>query len=246
MKKKMILLIIIAAVLTAVYLKTRSAGDFRYSGTLEATEVDLSSRISGVISRYAVEEGEQVKKDALVAALECEDLRLAADIAAKDYERAVELYAAGSMSKENSDRLKYKRDDSALKAGWCTIKSPVAGRVLYTFRENGELVAPGVKIATVADLSSVWAYIYVPHDLIVKIKPGMELKGILSELPDREFAGRISVINEEAEFTPKNVQTARERTRLVFGVKVTFPNEDGILKPGMTIEVKLPEYESGQ
>ena len=241
MKKKIIPVIIIAAALTAVYLKTRSAKDFRYSGTLEATEVDLSSRISGVILRYAVKEGEPVKKDALVAALDCEDLRLAAGIAAKDYERAVELYAAGSMSKENRDRLEYKRDDSALKAGWCSIKSPVTGRVLYTYRENGELVAPGVKIATVADLSSVWAYVYVPHDLIVKLKPGMELKGALSELPDREFPGRVSVINEEAEFTPKNVQTAKERTRLVFGVKVTFPNEDETLKPGMTIEVRLPE-----
>jgi HlyD family secretion protein len=241
MKKKIIPVIIIAAVLTAVYLKTRSAKDFRYSGTLEATEVDLSSRISGVISGYAVKEGELVKKDALVAALDCEDLKMAADIAAKDYERAAELYSAGSMSTENRDRLKYKRDDSALKVQWCSVKSPVSGRLLYSYREEGELVAPGTKLATVADLSEVWAYIYVPHDMLAKLKAGMEVSGFLPEAGDKEFPGRISVIYSEAEFTPKNVQTRKERTRLVFAVKVSFSNSDEILKPGMTIEVRLPE-----
>ncbi|MEI7530157.1 MAG: efflux RND transporter periplasmic adaptor subunit, partial [Elusimicrobiota bacterium] len=154
---------------------------------------------------------------------------------------AEKLYKGGSLSEENYDRLKYKRDDSALKLDWCAVKSPVNGRLLYSYREKGELVAPGVKLATVADLSEVWAYVYVPHDLLAKLSAGMDVKGFLPEAGDREFPGRISVIYPEAEFTPKNVQTRKERTRLVFAVKVTFPNPDETLKPGMTIEVKLPE-----
>ena len=241
MKKKIIPLVILLVVGSVIVFKVRNGRDFRYSGTIEATETDLSARISGVITGYGAREGDAVKKDAEIAAIDCDDLRLAAGIASEDFKRADELYKGGSLSKENYDRLKYKRDDSALKVQWCSIKSPVAGRVLYTYREKGELVAPGTKLATVADLSEVWAYIYVPHDLLAKLKPGMELKGFLPEAGDKVFQGRVSVIYSEAEFTPKNVQTRKERTRLVFAVKVSFPNPDEALKPGMTIEVELPE-----
>jgi len=239
--KKIIPVIMILVIGGAIFLKVRSGDDFRYSGTVEATEIDLSARISGVIESYGAREGEPVKKGQAVAALDCADLKLAAGIAGEDFKRAEELYKGGSVSKENYDRLKYKRDDSALKVEWCSIKSPVAGRLLYAYREKGELVSPGTKLATVADLSEVWAYIYVPHDLLAGLKTGMEIKGFLPEAGDRELPGRISVIYSEAEFTPKNVQTRKERTRLVFAVKVNFPNPDEILKPGMTVEVKLPE-----
>ena len=241
MKKKIIPVVLIAAVAAGIFLKLRSGGEFRYAGTIEATEVDLSARSPGVIDSYGAREGEPVKKGQVIAALDCADLKLAAGIAADDFKRAEELYAGGSVSKENYDRLKYRRDDSALKVDWCSVKSPVAGRLLYAYKEKGELVAPGTKLATVADFSEVWAYIYVPHDALAALNPGMELKGYLPEAADREFPGRVSVIQSEAEFTPKNVQTRKERTRLVFAVKVSFPNPDETLKPGMTIEVKLPE-----
>jgi len=240
MKKKIIPVLIAVVVVGAVLIKARGGRDFRYSGTVEATEIDLSARISGVVESYGAREGDQVKKGAVVAALDCADLLLASGIAAEDFKRAGELYNGGSVSKENYDRLKYKRDDSALKVEWCSVKSPVQGRLLYAYREKGELVSPGTKLATVADLTEVWAYIYVPHDMLAGLQPGMEIKGFLPETGDKEFPGRISVIYSEAEFTPKNVQTRKERTRLVFAVKVSFPNPDETLKPGMTIEVRLP------
>ncbi|HAT71687.1 MAG TPA: secretion protein HlyD [Elusimicrobia bacterium] len=241
MKKKIIPLVILLLAGSAIVLKIRSGRDFRYSGTIEATETDLSARISGVIESYGAAEGEPVKKGQAIAALDCADLRLAAGLAAEDFKRAEELYKGGSVSKENYDRLKYKRDDSALKVDWCSVKSPVNGRLLYAYHEKGELVGPGARLATVADLSGVWAYVYVPHDLLAGLKTGQEVKGYLPEAGDKEFPGRVSVIHSEAEFTPKNVQTRKERTRLVFAVKISFPNPDETLKPGMTIEVKLPE-----
>ncbi|MFA6435118.1 MAG: efflux RND transporter periplasmic adaptor subunit [Elusimicrobiales bacterium] len=241
MKKKIIPLVILAVLGSLIFLKVRNDRDFRYSGTIEATETDLSSRISGVIESYGAREGEAVKKGSVITSIDCDDLRLAAGIAREDFNRAEELYNGGSVSRETYDRLKYKRDDSALKVRWCSVISPVSGRLLYAYREKGELVAPGARLATVADLSEVWAYIYVPHDLLAKLRTGMEVKGFLPEAGDKEFPGRISVIYPEAEFTPKNVQTRKERTRLVFAVKVGFPNPDEILKPGMTVEVKLPE-----
>jgi len=238
--KKFIPVILAAAVAAGVFLKARAEKNFRYSGTVEATEIDLSSRISGVIESYGAREGEPVSRAQIITTLECADLKLAAGIASEDFRRAEALYRDGSVSKENYDRLKYKRDDSALRAEWCSVRSPVSGRLLYSYREKGELVAPGTKLATIADLSEVWAYIFVPHDMLSKLSPGMEVIGFLPEAGDRSFPGRISVIRSEAEFTPKNVQTRKERTRLVFAVKVSFPNPEEILKPGMTIEVKLP------
>ncbi len=241
MKKKIIPLVLLIIIGSVIFFKVRSARDFRYSGTIEATETDLSARISGVIESYGAREGDPVKLGAVLTSIDCGDLRLAAGIASEDFKRAEELYKGGSLSKENYDRLKYKRDDSALKVDWCSVKSPVNGRLLYSYREKGELVGPGTKLATVADLSEVWAYIYVPNDMLAKLRQGMEVKGFLPEAGDKEFSGRISVIYSEAEFTPKNVQTRKERTRLVFAVKVSFPNPDETLKPGMTIEIKLPE-----
>jgi HlyD family secretion protein len=240
MKKKIIPVVVLAAA-AAAFFAFRNSGDFRYAGTIEATETDLSARVQEVIKAYGADEGDAVKKGEVIASLDCDDLRLASGLAGDDFKRAEQLYKGGSMSQENYDRAKYRRDDAALRVDWCTVKSPVDGRMLYKFRENGELVAPGTKLATVADMSEVWAYVYVPHDLLAKLKLGMKVNGYLPEDGAREFPGRVSVIYPEAEFTPKNVQTRKERTRLVFAVKVTFPNPDEELKPGMTIEVKLPD-----
>ncbi len=241
MKKKIIPVVILIALAAGLYIKYRDGRDFRYAGTIEATETDLSARIPGTIAAYGTDEGDPVKKGQTVVSLDCADQRLAAGIAADDFKRAEELYKGGSMSKENYDRLKYKRDNTALQVDWCSVKSPVNGRTLYTYHENGELVGPGTKLLTVADLSEVWEYIYVPHDLLAKLSVEMPVKGYLPEAGDRAFPGRISVIYPEAEFTPKNVQTRKERTRLVYAVKVSFPNPDEALKPGMTLEVALPE-----
>ena len=121
------------------------------------------------------------------------------------------------------------------------MPSPLTGSVLTRYHEPGEQVAPGTKLFTLADLREVWAYVYVPQTLLAQIKVGMDVDGHLPELGDKTVPGRVIKINDEAEFTPKNVQTRQERTRLVYGVKVLFPNAQGLLKPGMPIEVALPE-----
>jgi HlyD family secretion protein len=77
--------------------------------------------------------------------------------------------------------------------------------------------------------------------MLAKLTIVMQVKGLVPEDNNRAVAGSIEHINDAAEFTPKNVQTRKERTRLVFGVKVAFKNDDQYLKPGMTVEVTLPE-----
>lgn len=241
-KKQKIIFGIVAAVLLGVGTwRWWMARNFLYAGTVEATEIDLSSRLTSVIAQYNVKESDKVKQGQELVRFTCEEETLAADIASKDFKRAERLIKSGSINQETYDRAKYQNDDAAAKASWCTITAPSDGKVLETYQEAGERVSPGTKLLTIADLSEVYAYFYVPQPMLSKIQLGMEVKGLIPEMRHEEFVGKVAHIREDAEFTPKNVQTRDERTRLVYGVKVVFPNPKEILKPGMTIEAKLPK-----
>jgi HlyD family secretion protein len=241
MNKKVLIPIVVIAAAAAVYFLVLKTNMFTYAGTVEATEVDLSSRLTGVIATVKVREGDKVAVNDQLVTLSVEDIRVAADAAQSDYKRAVELLGAGSMNREAYDKLKFKWEDSQVRLGWSNIKSPLDGTVLTRYHEPGEMVNPGTKLLTIADLKHPWAYVYVPQPMLAKLSVGMKLKGNVPEDNNRTVEGSIEHINDQAEFTPKNVQTRKERTRLVFGVKVAFKNDDQYLKPGMTVEVTLPE-----
>ena len=245
-KPPKIILIGVAAVIIVTAIAAKLLffrGEFLYAGTLEATKVDLSARISSAISVVRVQEGDRVAEDQEVVALSCEDIRVASELANDNYRRTVGLFRAGTSSQEIMDQVKNRKEDADVRLSWCTVESPISGVVLSRYHEPGEWVNPGTKLLTLANIRDIWAFIYVPQPEVSKLKVGMKLKGYLPEQNNREFDGKIIKINDEAEFTPKNVQTRSERERLVFGIKVSFlgSNEQEILKPGMTIEVKLPK-----
>lgn len=236
-KRLLAIPVLLAAFFGWRVLKSR---DFRYAGTVEATEVALSPRIASVISTVTVREGDTVKRGQPLVELACEDLALAAELAEKDFGRAERLFKDGSSPRESYDRAKNKRDDAALRASWCRVDSPLDGTVLSRLKEPGEWASPGAKLLVLADLGGVYAYVFVPQTELHRLRPGQELQVFLPEAGDAPRAGRIAFIRPEAEFTPKNVQTREERTRLVYGVKVALDNADGALKPGMPVEVRLP------
>jgi len=238
----LILLVLLGAAAVAIKM-FYFAGIFLYAGTLEATKVDLSAQLASPIARVTVQEGDRLAAGQEAVALVCDDTKIAADLARINYERGLRLYKAGSMSQDAWDQVKNRKEDSDVRMSWCSIRSPIDGAVLSRYHEPGEWVTPGAKILTLANIKDIWAFIYVPQPEVSRLKPGMKLKGFLPELNNREFEGTILKINDEAEFTPKNVQTRAERTRLVYGVKVSFlgSNPEEILKPGMTIEVALPK-----
>ena len=121
----------------------------------------------------------------------------------------------------------------------CTLASPMDGIVLARNHEPGELVLPGSSLLKLGKVDEVYTWIYVPNEEIGRVKLGESVKLLADTYPDREFAGIVARINQEAEFTPKSIQTKQDRTRLVFGVKVTIDNPDGALMPGMPVEAKL-------
>jgi HlyD family secretion protein len=215
--------------------------EFIYAGTIEATEITLSPRVASVIEQVKVQGGDKVEAGQTLVILAGEDLKLAAKLAESDFQRAQRLLNNGSITRAAYDKLRFQRDQARLRQSWCEIKAPAAGVVLNKYREPGETVRPGVSLLTLGDLSEVWAFIYVEQPKLAALALGQEVKGMLPEMLGRFFPGRITMIRKAAEFTPKNVQTRNERTRLVYGVKILFSNPEEVLKPGMTIEVKLPE-----
>ncbi|MGE5085812.1 MAG: efflux RND transporter periplasmic adaptor subunit, partial [Bacillota bacterium] len=194
------------------------------------------ARVQSVIATLAVKEGDVVKKGQSVVILSCEDLKISYDLAQSNYHRSRALYNSGNISAEAFDQVRAKKDDLELRNRWCEVTSPLNGMVLTKYFEEGEMVNPGAKLLTVANLAEVYAYFYLPHDEIAHLKIGQKAEATLPEAKNKKFPGIIEFINPEAEFTPKNVQTRDERTRLVYGVKIRFENPEGVLKPGMTLE----------
>jgi len=239
-KRIPIVIVILLVVGGLVWWLTRPQ-EFLYAGTIEATEVNVSPAVSAQILSYDVKEGDEVKAGQVLVKLDGPDIRLSAQLAESDYRRGLPLVQNGSMTQAAFDQVKTQRELAALQVNWLTIAAPTSGVVLNKYHEAGEWVRPGVNLLTLGDPSRVWAFVYVEQPMLARLSLNQDIEGSLPEMPGRSFQGRISFIRSEAEFTPKNVQTRDERTRLVYGVKIEFPNPDRILKPGMTIEVKLPK-----
>lgn len=120
-----------------------------------------------------------------------------------------------------------------------TIRAPLDGTVLSKYVEEGEIVAAGVPILTAADLGRPWIRVYVPEDEVGRVKLGQSARIYVDSAPGKAFSGKVTQINDEAEFTPKNIQTRRERVNLVFGVKIALENPAGFLKPGMPADAEI-------
>jgi len=120
-----------------------------------------------------------------------------------------------------------------------TVHAPADGVIIEKYVEQGELVNFGTPLYTIADLSSVWLTIYVGEDKLGRIALGDEARIRVDSHPDREFRGVVAWISQEAEFTPKNVQTKDSRVDLVYAVKITIDNSEGIFKIGMPADAYI-------
>jgi HlyD family secretion protein len=125
-----------------------------------------------------------------------------------------------------------------------TLKSPVGGIVTEKLVEVGEVIPPRAPALVVVDLDNAWADVFVPEPTVPQIKIGQPAT-IFTDAGGPGIAGNVSYISPKAEFTPRNVQTAEERSKLVYRVRISVDNKAGILKQGMPIEAELPLGEGG-
>ncbi len=120
-----------------------------------------------------------------------------------------------------------------------TVVSPVSAAVVTVAREPGEYVTPGSPLFKLADLSRVSLTIYVSGPKLGRISLGQDAVVFVDGMAEREFSGRVSRISEEAEFTPKNVQTQDARAELVYAVKIDIENSEGVFKIGMPADALI-------
>ena len=122
-----------------------------------------------------------------------------------------------------------------------TVRAPVAGVILSLSLEVGEIASPGGVVLTIGQLDQVELLVYVPESVYGKVKIGQVVSIQVDSFPGKTFDGKVSAIANEAEFTPRNVQTVDGRKTTVYAVKIAVPNPDQSLKPGMPADVTIKD-----
>ncbi|WP_243383575.1 efflux RND transporter periplasmic adaptor subunit [Geothrix alkalitolerans] len=148
--------------------------------------------------------------------------------------------------KEDIDqaRARYDQAQQALalaqtQLGYATLTAPSAGVILSKNIEPMEYVSPGTAVVTMADLGQVWLRAYVEETDLGRVKVGQKAFVTSDSFPGKRYEGRVAFIASEAEFTPKTVQTRKERTKLVYRIKIDIPNPAMELKPGMPVDAEI-------
>lgn len=187
-------------------------------------------------------------RQTLIAAQEVDRARQAYEVAAaqeKSARQKVLLLEAGSRpdqveaARGQLAQARNALDTARTRRKEMTVSSPLDGVVLRKNLEVGELANPGVPILTLMNPSDIWVRAYVPEEEVARIKVGSPVRVSVDGYPARRFPGRITEIASEAEFTPRNVQTRKERVNLVFRIKIAVDNPEGILKPGMPADADI-------
>ena len=183
------------------------------------------------------------------------DLLASRTITQKQYDDAYNKYVSAQQTydklkrgsrPEEIDGAREKRDLAAAQADLlkkkihdCYITAPSQGTITLRAVEPGELVTVGANLLRLTYLDKVKLTIYVNEQELGMVHLGQQAKVTIDSAPDKSFAGKVIYISSVAEFTPKNIQTKEDRTKLVFGVKIEIPNPDQILKPGMPADANL-------
>jgi HlyD family secretion protein len=170
------------------------------------------------------------------------------DFSRADYQRAKALVERGNISVQTLDQRRNRMDqadaayvsanaerdeaESAIKSATADVErlqailadlvllSPRSGRVQYRLARAGEVIAAGQRVLTILDLKDVYMTIYLPANVAGRLTLGDEARTILDPVPEYVFPSTVSFVATEAQFTPKSVETAEEREKLMFRVKL--------------------------
>jgi membrane fusion protein YbhG len=135
---------------------------------------------------------------------------------------------------------------SRINLDYTMLRAPGNGVITVRQAEVGEVVSPGTPVVTLADLDHVWLRAYVAETDLGRIRWGRDATIRTDTYPDKAYHGRISFIASNAEFTPKSVQTFKERVTLVYRIKVDVDNPNHELKPGMPADAEIDFATSSQ
>jgi HlyD family secretion protein len=130
-------------------------------------------------------------------------------------------------------------DQADIQFRYASLKAPIGGVITSRNVEPGEVVTTGREVLTLCDLSRVDLKIFVDETSIGNVKPGQKVEVRIDTFPDKVYPGHVAYVSPEGEFTPKIIQTKKERVKLVYLVKVSIPNPNFELKSGMPADAWL-------
>ena len=187
-------------------------------------------------------------REGAIAAQQLDNSRSAHEVAANSLLAAQSRYSllqSGNREETiEAQRLEVARSEAVLAGSRSqladtNVVSPLSGRVLSKNYEQGEYVNAGVSIATIGDMKDCWVKVFVSTAQMGQIRLGQAVKVKIDAYPDRAFRGEIREISQNAEYTPRQSITQRERANMVFAVKVKIDNPDEIMKPGLPADVVI-------
>lgn len=264
----LILIIAISASGSFYYYKHKkiNSGVITLYGNIDIRQVNLAFRTSGRVETLKFEEGEVIKKGALLATLDNKPIlnklnqaKAQLEIAEVQmrnaniyFDRNKELCKKNAISKQQCDDIKLKKDqaDSNFKYAKavvddinttyedCNLYAPSSGVILVRVQDEGTIVNAGTPIYTLSLNDEMWAKVYIQETELGKIKIGSPAE-IYTDSTEKVYKGHVGFISPVAEFTPKNIETTSLRTDLVYKVKIVIDDADDYLKQGMPITVKI-------
>jgi multidrug resistance efflux pump len=210
-------LLVVALVGLGVWLLSgRSSGaPLTASGTIEYDEVTLAAQAAGRIADLSVDEGSHVSEGQVVGHL---------------IDPVLNVQNKQSISDPAQQQL------SQAQLARMELMAPETGVVQKQIAHRGEYVSPGAPVLTVADPTNLKLTLYVLEGDLGRVNLGQTVSVQADAFPNRVFGGVVTTIADHAEFTPRNVQTQRDRQNLVFAVSVRVPNPDGALKAGVPVD----------
>lgn len=122
---------------------------------------------------------------------------------------------------------------------YSNLYAPTSGVVLVKNAEPGEFVVPGGAVVTLGQIEKPWLKAFINESDLGRVKLGQKVSVTTDTYPGKEYPGKVTFISSKAEFTPKNVQTAKERVKLVYRIKVGLENPQNELKPGMPADAQI-------
>ncbi len=222
-------------------LRASEADVTTVAAELNAAQIDLD-RFESLLQANA---GSRKQRDDAKARVDVarERQRAAAERVGAARETLDRLRAGARPEEIDAARARVEAVDAQIASLQKTVSdagviSPATGIVTQKLVDAGELIARGTPIVVVTDLDNAWANLFVPEPMIPRIKLG-QAATIRTDAGGDGLPGKITFVSPRAEFTPRNVQTADERSKLVYRIKVAVDNRAGILKQGMPVDAEL-------
>ncbi len=212
-----------------------------------------TARVSLEDARKDKERYDQLFQRGVVSQKEWETMRLRYDTAAAKMEeaKATSRQAQSSLTRIESvekeieaaraqvKSAKAAAEQTELQLRYSKLTAPFNGVITSRNVEPGEVVTPSRQVLTLSDLATVDLKIFVGETEIGKVKPGQKAEVRVDTFPGKTYPGTVSFISPEGEFTPKVIQTHKERVKLVYLVKISIPNPRLELKSGMPADAWL-------